>query len=54
MLRANDTIIHLGRVDTVKLGSNPTRHPMRAIEYNENMVEAITDVKISAACLLTN
>ena len=54
MLRANATVIHLGRIDTVKLGSNPTRRPMRAVEYNENMVEAITDVKISAECLLTS
>lgn len=54
MLRANATVIHLGRMDTVKVGSNPTRRPMRAVEYNEKIVETMTDVKISAACLLTS
>lgn len=50
MLRANATVIHLGRIDIVKDGSSPTR----AVEYNENIVERMTDVKISAACLLTS
>lgn len=54
MLRANATVIHLGRIDTVKLGSKPTRRPTRAVEYNEKTVETMTDVKISAACLLTS
>lgn len=54
MLRANATVIHLGRIDTVKVGSNPTRRPTRAVEYNENNVEIMTDVKISVACLLTS
>lgn len=54
MLRANATVIHLGRMDMVRLGSNPIRRPTRAVEYKENMVEAITDVNISAACLLTS
>lgn len=54
ILRANATVIHLGRIDTVKLGSNPTRRPTTAVEYNENTVETMTDVKISAACLLTS
>lgn len=54
MLRANATVIHLGKIDIVKDGSNPTRRPTRAVEYNENIVEIITDVKISAACLLTS
>lgn len=38
----------------VKDGSSPTRRPINAVEYNENKVEMITDVKISAACLLTS
>ena len=54
MLRANATVMHRGRIDTVKLDSNPTRRPIRAVEYNENMQDKITDVKISAACLLTS
>lgn len=54
MLRANATVIHLGRIETVKDGSNPTRRPMRAVEYNENNVEIMTDEKISAACLFTS
>lgn len=54
MLRANATVIHLGRIDIVKDGSSPTRRPTRAVEYNENIVERMTDVKISAACLLTS
>jgi len=51
MLRANATVIHLGRMDTVSDGSKATRRPTRAVEYNENMVEIMTEVKISAACL---
>jgi hypothetical protein len=54
MLRANATVIHRGRIETVKLGSNPTRRPIRAVEYNENTHDMMTDVKISAACLLTS
>lgn len=54
MLRASATVIHLGRIDTVKVGSSPTRRPISAVEYNENKVEMVTDVKISAACLLTS
>lgn len=54
MLRARATVIHLGRIEIVKDGSNPTRRPMRAVEYNENTVEMTTDVKISAECLLTS
>jgi hypothetical protein len=54
MLRANATVIHLGIMDTVNVGSNPTRRPTRAVEYNENSVATMTDVKISAACLLTS
>ena len=51
MLRANASVIHLGSIDTVKDGSNPTKRPTRAVEYNENTVETMTEVKISAACL---
>lgn len=54
MLSANATVIHLGRIDIVKLDSSPTRRPTIAVEYNENMVEMMTDVKISAACFLTS
>ena len=54
MLRANATVIHLGRIETVKVGSKPTRRPIRAVEYNENNVDTMTDVKISAACLFTS
>lgn len=54
ILRANATVIHLGIIDIVKVGSNPTSRPIRAVEYNEKNVETITDVKISAACLLTS
>jgi len=54
MLRANATVIHLGRMDTVKDGSNSTRRPTKAVEYSENTVEMMTEVKISAACLFTS
>ena len=54
MLRANATVIHLGRIETVRLGSNPTRRPTRAVEYKENKLETMIDMKISAACLLTS
>lgn len=54
MLSANATVIHLGRIETVKFGSNPIKRPIRAVEYNENIVEIMTEVKISAACLLTS
>lgn len=54
MLRANATVMQRGRIETVKDGSNPTKRPTRAVEYSENSVEMITDVKISAACLFTS
>ena len=54
MLRASATVIHLGKIDMVKVGSSPTTRPMIAVEYRENMVAIITDEKISAACLLTS
>lgn len=54
MLSANATVIHLGRIDMVKDDSSPARRPTRAVEYNENIVDTMTDVKISAACLLTS
>jgi len=54
MLRANATVIHLGRMDTVKDGSSWTRRPTKAVEYSENTVEMMTEVKISAACRFTS
>lgn len=54
MLRASATVMHLGRTDIVKSGSNPIRRPMRAVEYKENTVERMTEANISAACLLTS
>jgi hypothetical protein len=54
MLRANATVIHLGRMEMVKDGSNWRRRPTRAVEYSENIVEMMTEVKISAACLFTS
>ena len=54
MLSAKATVIHLGRIETVKFGSSPMKRPIRAVEYKENIVEIITEVKISAACLLTS
>lgn len=54
MLKANATVIHLGRMEMVKFGSSPTRRPMIAVEYREKIVAKITDEKISAACLLTS
>lgn len=54
MLSANATVIHLGRIDTVKYRSSPTSRPTNAVEYNENKAETITAVKISVACLLTS
>ena len=54
MLRASATVMHLGRIDTVKSCSNPRMRPIKAVEYKENIVEIMTDVKISAACLFTS
>lgn len=54
ILSASATVIHLGRTEIVRDGSSPTSRPINAVEYNENKVEMITDVKISAACLLTS
>lgn len=54
MLRARATVMHLGRTDIVNDGSSPTRRPMKAVEYNENTVERMTELSISAACLFTN
>lgn len=54
MLTANATVIHLGRMDTVNDCSRASRRPTMAVEYNENMVEIMTEVKISAACLFTS
>lgn len=52
MLSANAKVIHLGSIDVVKYGSSRTRRPTSAVEYNENKAAMVTDVKISAACLL--
>lgn len=54
MLRASATVMHRGRIDIVKFGSNPISLPMSAVEYSENSVDIMTEVKISAACLLTS
>jgi len=54
MLRANATVIHLGKIDMVKVGSSPMTRPMIAVEYRENIVAIITDKKISGACLFTS
>lgn len=54
MLSANATVMHLGRIDMVKADSSPSNRPIKAVEYNEKIVETITDVKISAACLFTS
>lgn len=54
MLRANATVMHLGRIDMVKEDSSPIARPMIAVEYREKIVEIITDENISAACLLTS
>lgn len=54
MLKANATVIHLGKIDMVKVGSNPMRRPTIAVEYREKVVAIITEEKISAACRLTS
>lgn len=54
MLRASATVIHLGRIDMVRVGSKPTSLPRSAVEYKENKVAMLIDVKISAACRLTS
>lgn len=46
--------MHLGKIETVKVGSNPIRRPIAAVEYKEKIVEMTTDEKISAACRLTS
>ena len=51
MLRARATVMHRGKIDTVKERSSPTRRPARAVEYNEKIVPTMIEVKISAACL---
>lgn len=54
MLRAKATVMHRGRIEIVKDRSSPTRRPTRAVEYRENTVATMIDVKISAACLFTS
>lgn len=54
MLRASATVMHRGRIDIVKFGSNPISRPIRAVEYSEKSVDIMTEVKISAACRLTS
>lgn len=54
MLRANASVIHLGKINMVNLGSSPTKRPAIAVEYREKRVEMIADEKISGACLLTS
>jgi len=54
MLKASARVIHLGNMDMVNDGSSPTRRPMIAVEYRENVAPMATDVKISAACLFTS
>lgn len=53
-LKANATVIHLGNIDMVNIGSSSTTRPRMAVEYNENVDATAIDVKISAACLLTS
>jgi hypothetical protein len=54
MLKANATVIHLGNIDKVNVGSSPIRRPMTAVEYKEKVDARAIDVKISAACLFTS
>lgn len=54
MLRASATVMHRGRIDMVKSGSNPISRPIKAVEYSEKSVDKMTEVKISAACRLTS
>jgi len=54
MLKASARVIHLGNMDMVNDGSSPTRRPMIAVEYRENVAPMATDVKISGACLFTS
>lgn len=54
MLRANATVIHLGKMEMVNVGSSPIRRPRMAVEYRENVDAMAIDVKISAACLFTS
>jgi hypothetical protein len=54
MLNASATVIHLGSIDMVSVGSSPIRRPRMAVEYRENVEATAIDVKISAACLFTS
>ena len=54
MLRANATVMHLGKIEMVNVGSSPIRRPRMAVEYRENVDAIAIDVKISAACLFTS
>lgn len=54
MLKASATVMHLGSMEMVSVGSSPTRRPRMAVEYKENVDAMAMDVKISAACLFTS
>lgn len=54
MLKANATVILLGKIDMVKFGCSPMTRPTIAVEYRENTAAIINDEKISAACRLTS
>lgn len=54
MLSASAKVMHLGRIDRVKVGFNPTNRPKMAVEYREKIVEMTMDENISAAFLLTS
>jgi hypothetical protein len=54
MLKANATVMHLGKIEMVNVGSSPIRRPRIAVEYKENVDATAIDVKISAACLFTS
>jgi hypothetical protein len=54
MLNANATVMHLGKIEMVNVGSSPIRRPRTAVEYKENVDATAIDVKISAACLFTS
>lgn len=54
MLKASATVMHLGKIDMVSVGSRPIKRPIMAVEQSEKVDAIITDEKISAACLLTS
>lgn len=54
MLSANATVMHLGSIDMVSVGSSPISRPRMAVEYKEKVDAMAIEVKISAACLFTS